>query len=126
MLKNYLLIKNKIKNIGDHILSMLPLIALISLLCIALTLNISGYKIEFIASSSMEPTLMTGQLVLAKKIDASQCFIGDIVTYQANDFTITHRIIKEREDSFEFKGDNNDFSDGFIPKAKVLYKIVAY
>ncbi len=69
---------------------------------------------------------MTGQLVLAKEVDASDCNIGDIITYQASGYTITHRIINETTDFFEFKGDNNDFSDGYIPKSKILYKIVAY
>lgn len=83
-------------------------------------------KIMYIASESMEPTIKAHQFVIGQKIDPSELQIGDIATYRNDMITITHRIIDETENSFEFKGDNNLTSDGYINKGRVLYKIIKY
>ena len=92
--------------------------------------NIFGYKPFFIMSPSMEPVIMTHQLVLAKTIDASKVQIGDIVAYDKDNSskTVIHRIIDINEDgTFIFKGDNNEERDkDDIRPEQILYKIVWY
>ena len=81
-------------------------------------------------SPSMEPTIMTHQIVLAKTCDADGVQVGDIVAYDKDNSskTIIHRITKINEDgTFVFKGDNNEVRDeADIRPEQILYKIVWY
>ncbi len=63
------------------------------------TPQLFGYQILRVSSSSMEPTLETGDIILSKKVsDISALEVGDIVTYKGEqdsykDKTITHEVI---------------------------------
>lgn len=65
-----------------------------------------------ITSGSMEPTIMTGDLIFVKP--QSNYGVGDIITYQTpRQPVITHRIIAQdtTANSFTTKGDNNEDQD---------------
>jgi len=93
--------------------------------------TVFGYKILKIASSSMEPTLMTGDYVIAKQVKPDDVIeIGGIYTYlsENNLYTVTHRIIDtescEEEDMYIFKGDNNDEQDPKpIHRKRIKFKV---
>ena len=63
----------------------------------------------------MEPTLKINDVVFVQKCEISELENGDIITFNQDDRTISHRIIditKERGvTKFETKGDNNEISD---------------
>ena len=60
---------------------------------------------------SMQPTLRTGDLVLARR--AAGYNLGDVVAYHPPDAAglIIHRIVGREGDAFRFQGDNNDWID---------------
>lgn len=72
-----------------------------------------------VLTSSMEPGLPPGTLVIVKPIDPKDIVIGDIVTYQIESGVpgvITHRVIdiatsSNGDRTFIFQGDNNDAPD---------------
>lgn len=77
-----------------------------------------GYKPLIVLSGSMEPTILTGDLVLVKEADAEDIVENDIIAFRADANTetlITHRVtevIKENGDiSFLTKGDANTGAD---------------
>jgi signal peptidase len=66
-----------------------------------------------VVSSSMEPTLKRGDLVVVKGVSPEEISIGDIIVYH-NPFqrvAVVHRVIDIKKDGDEFifytKGDNN-------------------
>ncbi len=54
--------------------------------------------------------------------------IGDIITFERDDFLIVHRVIRKGTDSqgtyFITKGDNNLFSDGKVRSKDIKYKTI--
>lgn len=75
---------------------------------------ISSYVIT---SGSMEPTIMTGSLVLTRGIDPSSIQKDDVITFTQptdNENIVVHRVIEKTGGdvfSFQTKGDNNDAVD---------------
>jgi len=112
----------------------------IIILCLCITkfttgkASFFGYWPFFIMSASMEPTIMTGQFVIAMPVKPEDIKIGDIVSYKScrttdNTIkkTIIHRVIAiNDDDTFTFKGDNNAAKDNPVPASSIGYKIIWY
>ena len=96
--------------------------------------NVLGYRHFYIASESMEPTIMTQQLVLTKTIEPDEIHKGDIIAYKNKDMNkiIIHRVIGIKEDEegnklFRFKGDNNEEADPYdVTEDMIMYKVIWY
>lgn len=78
--------------------------------------SIFGWKPFIVLSGSMEDTIMPGDLIFTKEIDALELKEGDVISFRTNKYTvITHRIInivdEEGERKYYTKGDNNDSPD---------------
>lgn len=76
-----------------------------------------------IQTKSMEPTIMTGDLIITKEAEFDKLQVGDIISFlsEEQDTVIikTHRIIKVNEQNgvktYVTKGDNNDAEDeGYV------------
>ncbi len=92
-------------------------------------LNLMGYRLFYILSDSMEPAIMTGDIVVAKVTDGSDIKEGDVAAYRLDGrvpIFIIHRVLSESEEGFIFKGDNNDAPDEMVvPKRRVMYKVIS-
>ncbi len=72
-----------------------------------------------IATGSMEPLIMPGDVILVEKImkekDIEELDKGDIIQFKMEDFLVSHRIIEivegEKGKSYRTKGDNNNSAD---------------
>ncbi len=76
--------------------------------------TVLGFATAVVISGSMEPSIEINDLVLIRA--QAQYKAGDIVTYRAGEYPVTHRIISERvgEDGtvcFTTQGDNNNTPD---------------
>lgn len=103
--------------------------------------GVFGYRAYVIVTSSMEPTLKVGDVILVKKVNPNKIKIGDIVTYNGmeSDFAgkiITHQvkdITEEKDDNgnkrkiFYTKGTTNNMVDPAVYEeqlcGKMIYKI---
>lgn len=87
---------------------------------------IFGYKPVFVLSGSMEPTLKTNGVAIAKKVPSNEVKQNDIIMFKKDNLIISHRVIKINNDgSFVTKGDNNSTEDNFVvTKGEVKGKIV--
>lgn len=83
-----------------------------------------GYTPLIVMSGSMEPAIMTGDLVIIKHQTASEYEFGDIATYLEDDIAYTHRIISLENDSAILKGDSNDLADNAILKEDLVGKMI--
>lgn len=67
------------------------------------------FRTLIVKSNSMYPILSKGDIILIKKsINYKK---GDIITYEDENFLITHRVIEIKDNYFCTKGDNNNSED---------------
>ena len=85
--------------------------------------NVGGYTFFIVASGSMSGTVDINDMVIVKITDDYQ--VGDIVTYQADGYFVTHRIISINKNQIITKGDSNNTEDNPIEKSKIIGKVVA-
>lgn len=95
--------------------------------------GIFGFRTFSIASSSMNPKLKIGDIILVKKIKYNKIKIGDIITYKSlsgssTGKNITHIVtnIKKEEQKFIFytKGYKTDVIDPAVYEEQVYGKVV--
>ena len=91
--------------------------------------HIFGIYMFNIVSESMEPTLEINDVVVVKTCEATQLQKGDIITFQQDGRTISHRILDITKDKniikFRTKGDNNEIPDSdLIPEGQVYGKVL--
>jgi len=81
--------------------------------------NFFGYIPLSIQSASMEPAILTGDLIVSEKTDVKALKEGDVISFFSMEkdkiVIITHRIKEIKNDngvmSFVTKGDNNELAD---------------
>lgn len=85
------------------------------------------YKVFVVQSGSMEPTIMTGDVIVVK--DSNEYVVGDIITF--NDIhsrRVTHRIfdnVSGSDSDFVTKGDANRTEDNaVVSKSNIIGKVV--
>ena len=89
---------------------------------------ISGYKSFLIQSGSMEPSIMTGDIIVIHQIE--KYIKNDVVTFQNEESRIiTHRIVeitnKSGDTFFVTKGDANRSEDeGVVSASNILGKVI--
>ena len=79
-------------------------------------ISILGYKAYVITSTSMEPSIKSGDVIVVKKSKAKNLKVGDIITFKTKNEIITHRILEiisneSSENTYITKGDNNNVED---------------
>lgn len=84
----------------------------------------STYQSFVVQSGSMEPAIMTGDIIVVKKKD--KYYPNETITFFNNSRQIvTHRIMEINEDMFSTKGDaNRAGDDDEIAKDQVIGKVV--
>lgn len=74
-----------------------------------------GYKPFIVLSGSMEPSIMTGDMVFVKETDGDSLQVGDVIAYRSGGAVITHRIVEIATEGGEKRyitqGDANDSPD---------------
>jgi signal peptidase len=87
-----------------------------------------GWRMNAVASGSMEPELKAGSLVITRPVEPQEIVMGDIIVFSSNGVTlgeneVIHRVIGIEEASplyFKTKGDANDNPDPFMVPARNL------
>lgn len=88
---------------------------------------LGGYRTYLVQSGSMEPSIMTGDVIVIQK--KGTYFINDVVTFRENaDRIVTHRIVSVEKDvagnKYATKGDANRSGDeNLISDAQILGKV---
>lgn len=119
------------------IIGILLCVVLIPLLAVNVTLiaksfinteeipDFMGYKPFIVLSGSMEPAVMTGDLVITQEVDPAALKAGDVIAYRYGQETvITHRIreVTEKDGLLAFitKGDANNVEDNVMPTGDLV------
>lgn len=73
-----------------------------------------------IATGSMEPMIMPGDVILVQKADGNKVKLDDVIQFKRDNMLISHRIIeiveKENVKGYRTKGDNNSCADAELVK----------
>src|SRR5574344_3009913 len=94
-----------IKKLKDFIFKILYVLILIYL--VIFIPSFWGHKPLVVISGSMEPTLHVGGILYYEEININDFDKDDILVYQLNKHTISHRIVDVTKNGFLTKGDNN-------------------
>ena len=113
-------------------LSTAVLLAVLALAALVIVIpKVAGALPMTVLTSSMEPGLPAGTLIIVKPIDPDALAIGDVATYQIESGkrgVITHRIVAinllaDGERSFLFQGDNNSAIDDPVRSVQIQGKL---
>jgi signal peptidase len=111
------------KGLGHYLTIALSLAVFLTVVALAAVLivipKVSGAIPLTVLTSSMEPTLPPGTLIIVRPVEPADIRIGDVVTYQIRSGepgVITHRVVEVNSSStgeltFTLKGDNNSDID---------------
>lgn len=80
-----------------------------------------GYKLAYMMSGSMSPTLNVGDLVVVEP--AREIKVGDLVVFKYENYTILHRVIWIGKEYVCTKGDRNTGTECF-PANRILFKVL--
>jgi signal peptidase len=97
---------------------LLALVILVGMLAVVVPAIVGATPLT-VLTSSMEPKLPPGTLVIVKPTDAADIRVGDVITYQIESGkagVVTHRVTgistsSDGNKTFTAKGDNNDVAD---------------
>lgn len=110
-----------IKKLKDFIFKILYVLILIYL--VIFIPSFWGHKPLVVISGSMEPILHVGGILYYEEININDFDKDDILVYQLNKHTISHRIVDKTENGFLTKGDNNKSIDTYeVEKQQVIGK----
>ena len=90
--------------------------------------EIFNYKLYYVDSGSMSPTIDIGSLIIVEKKETAVIDLQDIVTFRTESGTVvTHRLVGESSISSEYitRGDANDSDDpSALKKESIIGKVV--
>ena len=105
-------IKRNIRLVNWGIMCLHAFVSLVlSMFIIIWLLRGLGYESYRILSGSMEPTLITGEIVLVNTNDV-HAKVGEVIAFQTGDHVVIHRVVEILADgSYVTKGDANVTND---------------
>ncbi|MFV0485284.1 MAG: signal peptidase I [Candidatus Saccharimonadales bacterium] len=78
-------------------------------------ISVFGHQFYFVVTGSMEPTIKTNGVAVAKQQDFANVAVGDIIAFRSeamNGQVAIHRVIALSDDGATTQGDNNNNPDG--------------
>lgn len=95
--------------------------------------KLTGMSVYNIVSSSMEPNISAGDLIVTKPVEVNDIKIGEVLTYQLESgepLTASHRVIgiteRDGEPRFLTKGDANENRDEELVQPAQVKGVMAY
>ncbi len=83
-----------------------------------------GYGGAVVLSGSMEPTIMTGELIIVKAQE--NYHEGDVVVYQSGHMLVVHRIVAIDEETVTTRGDANNADDAPVSVSLIKGRVISH
>ena len=83
-----------------------------------------GYGGAVVLSGSMEPAIMTDELIFVKA--ESDYAVGDVVVYQTGKMLVVHRIVAMDGETVTTRGDANNVDDAAVELAQIKGKVIGH
>lgn len=128
-----------LKVIGNILYVLLFVIVILMLIVVVLqrvsdnSISLGGYRLFTVATGSMEPKYLVGDILISKEINPDEIQVGDDIVYRGNsgsfkDKIVTHQVISIREENGEkkitTKGIANTEEDPEIDASQVYGKVI--
>ena len=113
---------------GGRYVIMLYTAVIVSVWIVLGSTGILGFYVFALGSSSMEPALKPGDIILVRKVSLNDVRLGDIIAYEnpENDLIVVHRVVALGDGYLVAKGDMNGEPDPLnVTAAMLLGKVVA-
>lgn len=122
--------KNGFQKVRDVLVSIFTIIVIVACwyaIIVKMILKVdvpmvAGYSALIVLSGSMEPTIMTGEVIVIHSEPEYE--VGDILTYREGSILVTHRIVDETDTTFTTRGDANNTNDDPIQKSQAIGKTI--
>ncbi len=87
-----------------------------------------GVQPTVVSGVSMEPTVMSGDIVITREVPAESVKVGDIIRFQRSDTFILHRVVEIQKDGGEItfitRGDSNHALDPPVRANQLKGKVI--
>lgn len=83
-----------------------------------------GYGAAVVLSGSMEPAIMTDELIIVKAQESYET--GDIVVYQSGRMLVVHRIVNMDGETATTRGDANNTDDAPIAISQIKGRVIGH
>lgn len=84
--------------------------------------DVIKYRTYTILTGSMQPKISPGDVIVTTNVGINELEVGDIITFNRDGMTATHRIIELNDDSILTQGDNNNVHDNPIEYEQIIGK----
>lgn len=132
--------ENKLLKVIGNILYVLLFIIVVLMLIVVIlqrvsdnSISLGGYRLFTVATGSMEPKYLVGDILISQEIDPDEIQVGDDIVYKGNtgsfkDKIVTHQVVSIREENGEkkitTKGIANTEEDPEIDSTQVYGKVI--
>lgn len=128
-----------LKLIGNILYVLLFIIVILMLVVVILqrvsdnSISLGGYRLFTVATGSMEPKYMVGDILISKEINPNDIQVGDDIVYRGEvgsfkEKIVTHQVVSIREENGEkkitTKGIANTEEDPEIDASRVYGKVI--
>ena len=83
-----------------------------------------GYGTAVVLSGSMEPTIMTDEMIIVKAQENYE--VGDVVVYQSGYSLVVHRIVAMDDQTVMTRGDANNVDDEPMELSRIKGEVIAH
>ena len=107
--------ENKLLKVIGNILYVLLFVIVVLMLIVVIlqrvsdnSISLGGYRLFTVATGSMEPKYLVGDILISQEIDPDEIQVGDDIVYKGNtgsfkDKIVTHQVVSIREENGEKK-----------------------
>ena len=103
-------------------------VLVISLALLGFNSGLFGVQPSLIASGSMTPAMLVGDVAVTRRVPAEEIEVGDVIRYRDGSFSTLHRVVEIQtgagEITFITRGDTNDRSDPPVPARDLEGKVI--
>jgi signal peptidase len=104
------------------------LVGMVAVTLLCFYTGVFGVQPTLVNGVSMEPTVMSGDVVITREVAAESVEVGDIIRYRRDDVFILHRVVEIKKDSGEIqfitRGDANYTLDPPVKPQQLNGKVI--
>jgi signal peptidase len=104
------------------------LVGMVAVTLLCFYMGVFGVQPTLVNGVSMEPTVMSGDVVITRDVTAESVEVGDIIRYRRDDIFILHRVVEIQKDDGEIRfitrGDANHTLDPPVKPSQLNGKVV--
>jgi signal peptidase len=103
-------------------------VVVISLALLGFNTGLFGVRPTLIASGSMSPSMLVGDVAITRQVPAEQIEVGDVIRFRDGKYSTVHRVVEVQKEGGEItfitRGDTNETNDPPVPGRHLEGKVI--